>query len=82
MKITKNSLRIFTLLCFAAAAALAQPTIAGVTNGASYIPNGLPNAGVAKGALFVIKGSNLGPANFVVANSFPFSRRFLEHRSA
>jgi len=51
--------------------ALAQPTITGVTNGASYIPDGLPNAGVARGALFVVKGSNLGPPDLVKAGEFP-----------
>jgi uncharacterized protein (TIGR03437 family) len=71
MKTMMKSVCIFSLLGFFAAAALAQPTITGVTNGASYIPNGLPNAGVARGALFVIKGSNLGPASFVVASEFP-----------
>jgi len=74
MKFTRNPLRLLSILAFSAAAALAQPAITGITNGASYIPNGLPNAGVARGALFVIKGSNLGPANFVVASSFPLQQ--------
>jgi len=64
-------LQLILLIFAAAVAALAQPAITGVTNGASYIPNGLPNSGVARGALFVIKGSNLGPATFVVATAFP-----------
>jgi uncharacterized protein (TIGR03437 family) len=66
-----KSLRILSLLALGAAALLAQPTITSVTNGASYIPAGVPNSGVAQGALFVVKGSNLGPATFVVANAFP-----------
>lgn len=45
----------------------AAPTIAAVVNGASNIQPGLPNAGVAQGAIFVIYGSGLGPANPGVA---------------
>ena len=54
-----------------AAVSLAQPAITSVVNSASYTPAGLPNAGIAQGSLFVIKGSNLGPANVVVAQSYP-----------
>jgi uncharacterized protein (TIGR03437 family) len=44
-----------------------NPTITGVVNVASNIPPGLPNYGIAQGALFAIYGSNLGPASLVVA---------------
>lgn len=62
-------------LAFAAGAltALAQPTITSVTNAASYTPNGLPNSGITQGGMFVIKGSNLGPATYDVASSFPLT---------
>jgi len=67
-----KALRLILVVAGLTGAALAQqPTITGVTNGASYIPNGLPNSGVARGALFVIKGDNLGPDNYVVASEFP-----------
>ena len=42
-----------------------------VENAASNIPPGLPNSGIAQGAMFVVKGSNLGPTAVVQAASFP-----------
>jgi uncharacterized protein (TIGR03437 family) len=47
------------------------PMITAVENAATNIPPGLPNAAIAQGALFVVKGENLGPANVVVASAFP-----------
>jgi len=47
------------------------PAITDVVNGASYIDQGLPNAGIAQGAIFVVKGSNLGPSTIAIASS-PF----------
>ena len=35
---------------------------AGVVNAASNLPQGLPNAGIAQGAMFIVYGQNLGPA--------------------
>jgi uncharacterized protein (TIGR03437 family) len=49
------------------------PSITDVQNAASNIPSGLPNGGIAQGALFVVKGSNLGPATFIRQTSFPFT---------
>ena len=43
----------------------AQPRITELVNGASYIPTGLPGSGVAQGAIAVLKGSNLGPAELI-----------------
>jgi uncharacterized protein (TIGR03437 family) len=57
------------LIC--ACALLAQPTITDATNGASYLPNGGPGGGIAQGAIFVVKGRNLGPATLVQNSSFP-----------
>jgi uncharacterized protein (TIGR03437 family) len=53
--------------------ASAQPTIAanGIRNSASYALPGLPNAGIAKGSIFVIFGQNLGPAKILQVSSFP-----------
>ena len=45
--------------------------ISAVENAATNIPPGLPNAPIAQGALFVVKGKNLGPANIVIASAFP-----------
>jgi uncharacterized protein (TIGR03437 family) len=52
---------------------LFQPTISpnGVVNGASYLSASFPNYGIARGSLFVVFGSGLGPADLVQATSFP-----------
>ena len=57
----------------AAAVANAAPVITDVQNAASNIPTGLPNAPIAQGAMFVVKGSGLGPSAVVVASSFPLT---------
>jgi uncharacterized protein (TIGR03437 family) len=48
---------------FTVGAAAAAPTIlsGGVVNAASRIPPGLPNYGLARGAIFIVSGDNLGP---------------------
>ena len=48
-------------------------SITAVENAATNIPPGLPNAAVAQGAMFVVKGSNLGPATYTQAQSFPLT---------
>ena len=47
------------------------PQITAIENAATNIPPGLPNSAIAQGALFVVKGKNLGPSNVVVASTFP-----------
>ena len=47
------------------------PTITAVENAATNIPPGLPNSAIAQGSLFVVKGSNLGPKDVVIAGTFP-----------
>lgn len=47
------------------------PSITAVENAATNIPPGLPNSAIAQGSLFVVKGSNLGPATYIQATSFP-----------
>jgi uncharacterized protein (TIGR03437 family) len=70
-------LQLALLLLTAAAPALAQsriqPTIApnGIVNAASYLPPGFANQGIARGSLFVIFGSSLGPDTLVQAATFP-----------
>jgi len=51
----------------------AQPVIraGSVVNAANNLPTGLPNAGLALGSTFVLKGQNLGAKGTVVASSFP-----------
>ncbi|HWC97306.1 MAG TPA: IPT/TIG domain-containing protein [Candidatus Sulfopaludibacter sp.] len=43
------------------------PVITQVVNAASYNPAELPNGPIAQGAIFVIKGSNLGPSAISIA---------------
>ena len=61
----------FLILLATASTLLAGPSITGVVNGASNIPPGLPNSGVAQGSIIVIYGSGLGPASLVQAKTFP-----------
>jgi uncharacterized protein (TIGR03437 family) len=45
------------------------PVVSNVTNAASNISAGLPNAAIAQGAIFVLNGLNLGPAALSIAQS-------------
>ncbi len=45
------------------------PMITAVENAASNIVAGMPDAGIAQGAIFIVHGSNLGPANISIASS-------------
>jgi uncharacterized protein (TIGR03437 family) len=49
------------------------PMITAIENAATNIPPGLPNSASAQGALFVVKGKNLGPPNIVIASTFPLA---------
>ena len=49
-------------------AALGVPSITSVSNAASNNSPGLPNAGIAQGAIFVVYGSDLGPASISIAS--------------
>lgn len=66
-----NRLVLLCLSALAALPALAQPAITAIENAATNIQPGLPNAPIAQGALFVVKGSNLGPSTLAIATSFP-----------
>lgn len=69
---------LFSLL--AAIPVLAQPSIGGIVNGASYSQaavdaksNPIGNNLVAQGAIFVIFGKNMGPAALVGSSSLPLA---------
>ncbi|HWE52276.1 MAG TPA: hypothetical protein VG273_20950 [Bryobacteraceae bacterium] len=66
---------LLTLLAVAGTLAAQNPTFTGVVNAASGIPPGLPNYGIAQGSIFVVYGSNLGPAaaagTYVTSASIP-----------
>lgn len=64
--------RLSCVLFLASALSLplaAAPTITSVENAASNNSPGLPNASIAQGAIFIVYGSGLGPANLSVASS-------------
>ena len=65
--------RLSTIILVFAAGAAAQPVVnrSGVVNAASYAADGLPNAGVAQGSMFLVFGKGLGPDSLVQANSYP-----------
>lgn len=54
-----------------AAVLTAAPSITGIYNGASWAPPGLPNSGIAQGAIFTVTGSGLGPATLQQVESYP-----------
>ena len=56
----------------------AQPVVVyrGVLNSASLAPPGLPNAGIARGSVFTIFGSNIGPLTPATVSAFPLSPNF------
>ncbi len=43
----------------------------GIVNAASYTPAGLPSGGIARGSIFSIFGTNIGPASAVQVSVFP-----------
>jgi len=60
----------FAFLVFAVVPRLsAAPAITKVVNAASNTDPRMPNGGIAQGAIFVVYGSGLGPANIVVATA-------------
>jgi uncharacterized protein (TIGR03437 family) len=71
-------MRTFSLCCGAlllTLGAMAQPAIraGSVVNAANNLPAGFPNAGLAQGSIFVVKGRNLGAKGTVIASTFPLS---------
>jgi uncharacterized protein (TIGR03437 family) len=68
------------LIAQAQSPTITSPSVTAVVNGASYITLGLPNAGIAQGAIFVVFGSDLGPANISFAPA-PFQSTTLSNTS-
>ncbi len=65
----KTKLFLLATAIACASLAQAQPRITNVTNAASYAAAGLPGAGIAQGSIFVIFGSNMGPATLIQAGA-------------
>ena len=66
-------LRYVIALVLFTSLASASPSISagGIVNGASYVPKGFPNYGIAQGSVFVVFGSGMGPAALQQATTFP-----------
>ena len=67
MRIPVYRLISLAVLLGASLQADGAPSITAVENAASNIAPGLPNAAIAQGAIFVVYGSGLGPANIAIA---------------
>src|ERR1700722_3170576 len=63
--------RVLPAFLFALSLSAQIPTITSVQNPASNILPGLPNYGMAQGQIFVLYGTNLGPATIVQPTSLP-----------
>ncbi len=62
----------FTVICiFFAAGLAAAPNIAGVYNAASWVVPHQANSAIARGAIFTVTGTGLGPATIQHADSYP-----------
>src|ERR1700742_3171240 len=72
MRVIALSLLLFTVPTLQAASPF-QPAISptGVVNAASYLSSSFTNYGVARGSLFLVFGSALGPVDLVQATAFP-----------
>ena len=53
---------VFMMAALFAAALSAQPSVTLIGNNNGWVPPGSPSYGIAQGAIFAIKGANLGPA--------------------
>jgi uncharacterized protein (TIGR03437 family) len=71
MKTSLIALALASLIATAVSAQ--QPSVAagGILNVASYTPSALPGGGIAQGSIFVVFGTNLGPAVLQQAGAFP-----------
>src|SRR5215831_17099699 len=69
-------MRTIESLCFALGTAAilgASPSITGIFNAASWAPSGMTNGDIAQGSIFVVTGSDLGPATLIAASNYPLS---------
>ena len=69
-----RSLFLTALFCALATSALAQPPLIysrSIYNAASYMPAGIPAGAIARGSIFSLFGTRIGPAQPATANSFP-----------
>jgi uncharacterized protein (TIGR03437 family) len=67
----KWTMRVAALALAVAADAVAAPQIAAILNAASYTLPGLPNYGIAPGSIFIVFGTELGPAVLQQSAGYP-----------
>jgi uncharacterized protein (TIGR03437 family) len=66
-----KSLLLALTVVLAAIPSFAAPSIAGVTNAASFANSQLPNGSIAQGSIFNVFGSAMGPSTIAYATSLP-----------
>src|SRR3954451_15370190 len=69
----KRSILSAAIVFAAATASAAPPQIGSILNAASYTRPGLPNYGIAPGSMFVVFGTELGPAVLQQAAGYPYT---------
>jgi uncharacterized protein (TIGR03437 family) len=69
MTMTRFSCTTVLLVLVFARLLSAAPSITRVANAASNIMPGLPNSGIAPGAIFVVYGTGMGPSNISIAQA-------------
>src|SRR5205823_5836186 len=72
--LTRRSMFRILLACAFAACAIAQPPLIynrAILNAASFMPPGVPGGPIARGSIFSIFGTRLGPSSPTKVSSFP-----------
>jgi len=67
----RTLLKLAGVCALTATIAGATPQVRSILNAASYAQSGLPNSGIARGSMFVVFGTELGPADLRQAAGFP-----------
>src|SRR4051794_25739720 len=76
-----SSARLVVLCLVSSAAGAAGPVLRSqnpVVNAASYRTPGLPSSAIARGSIFTIFGTGLGPSQYAQANEFPLPTKLAE----
>ena len=76
-----SSARLMILCLVSSAAASAAPVLRSrnpVVNAASYRTPGLPGSAIARGSIFTIFGTGLGPSQYAQAKAFPLPTKLAE----
>src|SRR5436305_1660131 len=68
----KRSVLCAAMMFATSAVSAAAPQIGAILNAASYSKPGLPNYGIAPGSMFVVFGTELGPAALQQATDYPY----------